>query len=322
MNIDNFVVRPKRKLVERFAKPEAWQKLGANDFNELAEQIAGLPSELDPEDEEAKRFDLLILSTQLAMLRAEPQFKRLRDQVRTIASLLEENSRIPAIQQRLALIQEIQAEEWWQDVTVGMLEHMRKSLRDLVKLIEKKRRKPVYSDFEDELGTEVTIDLPGVTTSGLSESFKSKASRFLREHESHITINKVRMNEPLTATDLAELEKIFIENSVGDSAEIENAKTESGGLGLFVRSLVGLNREAAKTAFANFLSGQTASGNQIEFVNQIIDHLTEHGIVNVAALYESPYTDINPKGPDGVFAPPEVEKLVSVLEAIKDRAVA
>ena len=182
MNVDNFVVRPKRKLVERFAKPEAWRQLGSNEFNELAEEIAGLPSELDPEDEEAKRFDFLILSTQLAVLRAEPQFKRLRDQVRTIASLLEENSRIPAVQHRLLLIQELQTEEWWQDVTVGMLENVRKMLRDLVKLIEKKRRKPVYSDFEDELGAEVTINLPGVTTSGLTESFQSKARRFLREH--------------------------------------------------------------------------------------------------------------------------------------------
>ena len=70
------------------------------------------------------------------------------------------------------------------------------------------------------------------------------------------------------------------------------------------------------------MSDKTLSGNQIEFVNQIIDHLTEHGIVNVAALYESPYTDVNPKGPDGVFAPLQVEELVSVLETIKDRAVA
>ncbi len=322
MNVDNFVVRPKRKLVERFAKPDAWRKLDNKNLNELSEEIAGLPSELDPEDEEPKRFDLLILNTQLAILRAESQFKRLRDQVRTIASLLEENSRIPAIQQQLALIQEIQTEEWWQDVTVGMLENTRKALRDLVKLIEKKRRKPVYSDFEDELGTEATIDLPGVTTSGLTESFKSKARRFLREQENHITINKLRMNEPLTATDLSELERIFVENGVGSAADIENAKNDSGGLGLFVRSLVGLDRAAAKNAFADFLSGKTASGNQIEFVNQIIDHLTEHGVVTVAALYESPYTDINPKGPDGVFAPPQVEKLVSLLEEIKDRAVA
>ena len=322
MNTDNFVVRPKRKLVERFARPEAWRKLGNNDFVELSEEIAGLPSELDPEDEEAKRFDLLILSTQLAVVRAEPQFKRLRDQVRTIANLLEENSRIPAIQQRLALIQETQTEEWWQDVTIGMLENARKALRDLVKLIEKKRRKPVYTDFEDQMGGEVMIDLPDVTTSGLSESFRSKARQFLREHEDHITINKLRLNEPLTVTDLAELEKIFMENSVGSAADIENAKNESGGLGLFVRSLVGLNREAAKDAFADFLSDKIVTGNQIEFVNQIIDHLTEHGIVSVESLYESPYTDINPRGPDGVFATGEVDALVDILHDIRDRAVA
>ena len=48
---------------------------------ELAHEVAGLPSELDPEDEEAKRFDLLMLNLQLAVLRAEPGFERLRDQV-------------------------------------------------------------------------------------------------------------------------------------------------------------------------------------------------------------------------------------------------
>ena len=130
------------------------------------------------------------------------------------------------------------------------------------------------------------------------------------------------MNQPLTTTDLAELEKIFLESGVGSAQEIEDAKSDSGGLGLFVRALVGMDRQAAKAAFAQFLSGKSLSGNQIEFVNEIIDHLTEQGVVNVAALYESPYTDIHPKGPDGVFAPPDVEELVCVLENIKDRAVA
>jgi type I restriction enzyme, R subunit len=322
MNVDNFVVRPKRGLVERFAKPDAWTKLKPNDFTELASEIAGLPSELDPEDEEAKRFDLLILNIQLAVLRAEPHFNRLRDQVRTIASLLEENSRIPAIQQRLALIQDIQTEEWWENVTVGLLENTRKALRQLVKLIEKKRRKPVYSDFEDQIGAEATIELPGVTTSGYSENFRAKALQFLRQNENHIAIHKLRMNQPLTATDLDELEKIFLENGVGTESEIENAKSDSGGLGLFVRSLVGLDREAAKSAFADFLSGKKLRADQIEFVNLIIDHVTQSGSVSVAMLYESPYTDINPKGVDGVFASAEVEQLASVLDDIRRRAAA
>src|SRR5262249_42745531 len=130
------------------------------------------------------------------------------------------------------------------------------------------------------------------------------------------------MNEQLTATDVVELEKIFLENSIGSALDIQNAKSERRGLGLFVRPLLGLNREAAKAALADFLSGKTATANQIEFVNQVIDHLTEQGIVNVAALYESPYTDINPRGPDGVFLPEQVEELVSVVDDIKERAVA
>ena len=48
MNLDNFVVRPKRRLVEKYAKPEAWAALSAEAVAELAHEVAGLPSELEP----------------------------------------------------------------------------------------------------------------------------------------------------------------------------------------------------------------------------------------------------------------------------------
>ncbi|MCC7456747.1 MAG: DEAD/DEAH box helicase family protein, partial [Nitrospira sp.] len=59
MNLENFVVRSKRRLVERYARPEAWISLSGDAFGELAHEVAGLPSELEDEPEEAKRFDLL-----------------------------------------------------------------------------------------------------------------------------------------------------------------------------------------------------------------------------------------------------------------------
>jgi type I restriction enzyme R subunit len=78
MNLDNFVVRPHRRLVEKYAQPEAWATLAAEAIAELSREVAGLPSALDPENEEAKRFDLLALSLQIARLRAQPGFERLR----------------------------------------------------------------------------------------------------------------------------------------------------------------------------------------------------------------------------------------------------
>jgi type I restriction enzyme, R subunit len=322
MNVDNFVVRPKRKLVETYAKPEPWVELSAEVRAELAHEVAGLPSELEAEPEEAKRFDLLMLRQQLAVLLIEPTFERLRDQMKEIAGLLEEKASIPMVREQLPLIQEIQTDEWWQDVTAPMLETVRKRLRLLVRLIEKARRQPVFVDFEDEIGGETTIALPGLTGAGDFERFRSKARAFLREHQDHPAVHKLRSNEQLTVPELEALEKLLIEGGIGGVEQINRAKEESHSFGLFIRSLVGLERDAAKRAFDRFLQGKTLNANQIEFINLIIDHLSEHGVMDPALLYESPFTDLTPKGPDGIFESPQVDELVSILKEIQDMALA
>ena len=322
MNLDNFVVRPHRRLVEKYAKPQAWTVLPPESLVELSNEIAGLPAEIDQENEEAKRFDLLALSLQLSLLQHEPGFVRLRDRVKQIAGLLEEKYAIPMVKDQMTLIQDVQTDEWWQDVTVPMLEVMRRRLRDLVKLIEKRQRKPIYTDFEDLMGGEIDIDLPGFTPGTDYSKFQAKARAFLREHMDHIAIVKLRKNKPLTVSDIAELERMLVENGPGAPDELRRAAEEAQGLGLFVRSLVGMDRSAAKDAMGTFLAGKSLSANQIEFVDLVVNHLTEHGIVAPDRLYESPFTDITPRGPDSLFSTAELDELIHVLEIVRATAMA
>lgn len=322
MNLDNFVVRSRRRVVEKYVKPEAWNVLSAEALTELAHEVAGLPAELDAEAEEAKRFDLLILKLQLARLRALRGFERLRDQVKAIAGLLEEKSAIPMVRDRMALIQDLQTEEWWQDVTVPMLEVVRRRLRDLVKLIDKRKRKPIYTDFEDEMGAETGVALPGFGGAADFARFRAKAQAYLRAHQDHVAIQKLRMNKALTPTDLMELERMLAESGVGAPADIDRAKAHAPGLGLFVRSLIGMDREAAKAALADFLAGKRLGANQIEFVNLVVNHLTQHGTMDAARLYESPFTDLTPRGPEGLFSPLELDQLITALDRVRQTAVA
>lgn len=322
MNEANFIVRPHRRLIEKYRETKAWDDLDAGAVHDLSRQVAGLPSEIAAEDEEAKQFDLLLLNLQLARLRSEPEFTRLQQQLREIAGLLEEKQSIPMVKEQMVIILQVQEDEWWQDVSLPMLEQVRKKLRQLIKFIEKQQRKPVYTNFEDEMGAAETIELPGFSTAESFEKFRAKARHFLKAHEDHITLHKLRTNLPLTAADLAELERMLAESGAGTPADVARARRESEGLGLFVRSLIGMDREAAKQALGGFLDGRRLMGNQIQFIDEMVNHLTEHGSMEAARLYESPYTDFNPQGVEGVFNPPEVEQLVSILAEVRQRAVA
>jgi len=259
---------------------------------------------------------MLVLRTQLAILQARPGLGALREQMRRIASALEEQEAVPAIKAEMVLIQAVAGEEWWGDVTVGMLENARKRLRALVKLIEKSRKKVVYTDFEDELGSETTVDLPEVANGLDMAKFKDKARQFLRAHAGHLALQRLRRGQPLTAVDLVELERMLSE--AGGSPElIQRAAAECLGLGIFIRSLVGMEREAVSQAFGTVIAGTAATPDQIEFIGLIVDELTANGVMDKRRLYESPFLDVSPQGPEGLFPGSKVDEMLHLLEEIK-----
>jgi type I restriction enzyme R subunit len=83
-------------------------------------------------------------------VRGSKRFGALKKQLLDIASALEDQTGIPAIAQQAALIEEIQTDQWWEGVTVSLLEFVRRRLRGLVQHIEKSRRAIVYSNFADD----------------------------------------------------------------------------------------------------------------------------------------------------------------------------
>jgi type I restriction enzyme R subunit len=152
--------------------------------------------------------------------------------------------------------------------------------------------------------------------------FKARARAFLKKREDYIALSRLRHGRALTSTDLVELEKMLLEAGIGDAGAIERAREASAGFGRFVRSLVGLDRQAVNDAFAEFLESGTASREQVEFVGLVVDHLTAQGVMEPGLLYESPFTDVAPQGPEQVFDDVETNRLFEVIDALNRSAVA
>lgn len=313
MSLDNFVVRPQRRWVEAWARPDAWERPTAEQLAEVSAHLSGLPTAVRDDDEDAKRFDALLLGTQLALLRSEPSLPRLQAKVRQLAASLLELSNVPSVREHLLLIDAMAGDEWWEGVTLPMLEQARRKLRGLIKLIEKRGRTVVYTDFEDAIGETTDIELPLVASAVDFERFRAKARVFLREHEDRLALHKLRRNQPLTETDLQELD-LLLQEAGATPGNIERARARHASVPAFVRSLVGLDREAAAQAFARWSASGTATANQLQFIEEIVQHLTDHGAMPAERLYASPFTDIHAHGPDGVFDAQNVEQLFAALE--------
>jgi type I restriction enzyme R subunit len=319
MNLDNFVVRPHRRAVEKYADVDAWIRIAPEDSEALL-TLAGLPSSVRDDDEDAKRFDLLVLRRQLAQLDGDAVLaERLRESIQHIAAALLGKTTIPSVAEQAVLLESVAGDEWWIDVTLPMLELARLRIRGLARFLEKTPRNPVYTDFEDTLGEGVEVVLPRVTPGTNFERFRAKAEAYLREHLDNLALQRLRRNKQITAADLTELEQMLIASG-GQDTDITWA-TGQGGLGVFVRHLVGLDRAAATEAFENYLDGSRFTADQIRFINLIVDELTKNGVMEPGRLFESPYTDHAPTGPDYVFPDTDVDAIVETLQHIKRTAL-
>ncbi|AYF98063.1 DEAD/DEAH box helicase family protein [Protaetiibacter intestinalis] len=317
MNLDNFLVRPHRMALERFAARSAWDALTPDDA-ELASTLAGLPTAVRDEDDDAKRFDLLILRRQLAQLDGDhAHAERLRATIQDIAHWLLANTAIPAIAAHAPLLEQLADDGWWQHVALAELELVRIRLRGLIRIPAKTRRDPVYADLEDVLGEAEEIALPGLTPGVDFERFRAKARAYLREHDDDLALQRLRRGRALTRSDIEALERMLVAAGADAGAL---ARAESEGLGAFIRSLVGLDRATVQDAFAQYLDDTRFTLDQIRFVTLIVDELTRNGVMEPGRLFESPFTDHAPAGPASLFPEAEVDGLVAIVRALNASA--
>ena len=100
------------------------------------------------------------------------------------------------------------------------------------------------------------------------------------------------------------------------------AASESHGLGIFVRSLLGLDRAAVVEALSEFTVGTTFTRNQLAFADLLVDQLTQRGVIDPRLLYEAPFTGVAPTGPEKIFTSAQVKALIHTLETISATAAA
>ncbi len=285
LNRENFAVKQHLKYVDTYSVPSNYNFVTFEDTLTVREELAPL---IQPDEDEASavRFDALMYGIELAYLAGKGYGRHKSDlfkRVEGIASV----ANIPEIQMQAELINKILHTDYVENAGIDEFEHIRVSLRGLMKYLPKGTIKYV-TDFTDEiLSTEWN---ESELENDELKNYKAKAEFYVRQHQNHIAIAKLKTNQPLTETDIKSLEQILW-NEVGSKDDYEKEYGNKP-LGEFVREIVGLDMNTAKEAFSEFLNDTNLDSRQIYFVNQIVEYIVHNGIMkDLSVLQESPFTD-------------------------------
>ena len=282
---DNFAVRQHLKYVALYSSEENYNALTYEDTLIVREEVAPL---ILPDGDEASavRFDALMYGIELAYLVGK-KYTRARSDLHKKVVGIASVANIPEIQAQSEFINMILHTDYVDAAGINEFEEIRERLRNLMKYLPHSNVR-YDTNFADEL---LSIEW---TESELEndelKNYKAKAEYYIRQHQDNIAIAKLKTNQPLTAADIATLEEALWQE-VGTKQDYEQ-EYGSKPLGEFVREIVGLDMNAAKEAFSEYLTNTSLDDRQIYFVNQIVEYIVHNGILkDFSVLQESPFTD-------------------------------
>jgi len=285
LNRDNFAVKQHLKYVDLYSDAKSYDALTYEDTLIIGDELAPL---ILPDDDEASavRFDALLYGIELAYLIGK-KYTRARSDLFSRVSGVAGVANIPEIMAQSELINKILHTDYLDNAGINEFENIRESLRGLMKYIPHNGVK-YTTNFADELLSTDWHD--SELENDDLKNYKAKAEFYIRQHEDNATIAKLKSNVPLSHADVKELENILW-SEVGTKQDYE-AECGEKPLGEFVREIVGLDMNAAKTAFAEYLNSASLDSRQIYFVNQIVEYIVYNGLMkDLSVLQESPFTD-------------------------------
>lgn len=314
LNPELFTVRQQLKYVEKFKEESAFVCLTEIDKSDLTGKISPLVYSNDP-DEYAVAFDNLVYGMMLSQIDRPSQFKTQRKKVAEICRGLLQKTTIPQVREKLDFIRYVESDDYWRNVSLLKLEQLRFELRGLLKyIIEEGRKSIVFTNLTDELTlqegkqADISIDL---------ENYHKKVTRYIEEHKDKEVIFKIRNNIPLTDSDYTELENILT-NELGTK---EDYQKEFGEIpfGLLVRQIAKLDEKAAKEAFSVFINKHPLNQDQMHFINQLIQYLSQNGYVEISKLRDAPFD--KPRSFTQLFDTEEQQELISLIKQFKRNAI-
>ena len=281
LNRNRIDVRRELKMVEAYSNPLNWLYLSFVQCEDVKKTLAPLMVQ-KVENVTALQFDALLLHLQLSCIDATITARNAQNSVIDIAKKLKKMTTIPQIKAKLPVIKEVLSNEFWENITIHSLEHIRLELRELVQYLTTESGKRFTINIPDNLKL---MEEPGSVAP--IKTYRQRVMDYLQENlKDDAILQKIYHLEPLNEDDIRTLERIFWQE-LGTQAEYhEQAKGNPyiTNVAAFIRSIIGIDQENALQKYRDLAQNAELTRMQEEYLRTIIRYVCQNGDIRKEIL--------------------------------------
>ena len=288
LNEENISVRTKISYVKKYKNIDVLRNLEEKNVDEIIKNLSSLPFPVTEKTEMEKKFENLILKMQLKLF-DNKKVENEKMEISDIAKGLAKKGTIKEIQKNTDYIMKlIKDENYLKNIDILELKNLKDIIEPLTIFLDTdgKHLNYIVGDFED---THISTEVKDINTFASAYiNSKAKFQKYLDKNKELLSIKKLRNNIELDNEDLKELKQLLYSN---EEVSLESLKNENNteiekisslygkkeSFGIFIRSLIGLDREAINKEFSEFLNKEKFNSNQIELINLIIENIVKYG---------------------------------------------
>ena len=296
-NLNNDLIEVNQNLayVNKYRTDNAWDSINDEQASEIEYHVLPLLPQ-PPAAAKVKSFDMLIYTIEDQFIRLTSEgkdprfikhgFRSAASEVSERAASLLKLKTIPEVMKKESIIAPLlDGEQFIDDFSLEKGEFVRTELRNLMRYIEDKRKYYIV-DFPDTL---ISKD----EQSGINKqkNYADKLDSYLND-ESNTTLAKIRMLEPLSSDEKAQLSH-DLKEKIGTAADYASIAGSMAVLP-FVRKQIGISDEAIEIKFGETLHCNQLSDEAREYLLQMIEFARVNGDITAQQLQiESPFCDVD-----------------------------
>lgn len=284
-------VKTSLKFVDKYSDIKAWDYIALLELKEMKKQLTPL-IDANSDEEESKYFDLWIFNMELEEITGDKDYSKAIQKVTTICDALTDKFSIPEVASKKDFIKEVMGNDFWENVNLTKMEKVRNELRELIKFLGREVWTIIESNFQDS----TIVKEGGSSPRPQFKNYKQRVIDYLCENSWKGAIYKVKNLIQLNNEDIKELEHILCDE-LGTKEDYDGISNKMS-FGVFVRSIVGIDKEKIMSLMSEYQSQYNFNSRQQEFIHQIVDFVLENGdivpddLINTEPFKHQEYSDI------------------------------